>query len=149
MSFKPTGLLDWILLGYVGVVAVVALLLTPLIIGLGADGARSSPLQVVRIPHEMLSSTGSDFRVRKRYRSRARRRVRRFKSSSKVVSSSDPCRDAIERMITCTKDDKVRQLLRKKKEGFIEDCKKRSKDIRKAERCVKRSTCSAFERCLQ
>ena len=149
MSFKPTGLLDWILLGYGGVVLVVALLLTPLVIGLGDDSAGSSPLHVVRFPSDLMFETSSSWRSgRRRYRSRSRGRLRSFKSPIAVSSSSDPCKKAIERMISCTKDDKVRALLTDKRDRFTEECRKRRKDVRKAERCVNRSSCKAFERCL-
>jgi hypothetical protein len=148
MSFKPTGLLDWILLGYGGVVLLVAIVVTPLVIGLGDDSAGSSPLTVVRFRGGLSFGGGARWLGKRQWRSRVRRRMSGFSSSSPVIRTSDPCKEAIERMISCTKDDKVRKALSDGKERFASQCRARRKDVRKAERCVKRSSCEAFERCL-
>lgn len=148
MSFKPTSILEWVLLGYGGVAVVVALVVAPLVIGLGDDSAGSSPLTVVRFGRGFSFQTRVSRRGRKRWKGRARRRLSRSKASTKVVRASDPCKVAIERMISCTKDKKVRKALSARKDQFVAQCRRRSKDVRKAERCVKRSSCKAFERCL-
>jgi hypothetical protein len=105
MRFKPTGIFEWILVGYGGLAALVALVVIPLVLGLGDGTARSSV-------------------------------------------GADPCRAAVERLIRCADRDQVRRKLKDSKEKFIRGCKQQRQDIRKAERCVKETSCKAFQRCL-
>jgi len=147
MSFKPTSILEWVLLGYGGVILLVALLVTPLAIGLGDDSTGSSPLTVVRFGGGFSFDSPSR-RGSSRWKARARRRLSRDKLPTSVTSGSNPCKTAIDRMISCTKDAKVRELLSNRKDRFIAECQKRDKDVQKAERCAKRASCKAFERCL-
>jgi len=151
MSFKPTGILEWIFLGYGGVVVVVALVLTPLVIGLGEDRSDSSPFNGVRLGGGLpfiSGRSGMSRRGKRRWKARAHRRRVSSRRVSVATTSGDPCKVAIERMISCTKDDKVRKALASRKDRFVSECRKRGKDVRKAKRCAKKSSCKAFERCL-
>jgi len=148
MSFKPTGVLDWVLLGYGGVVVVVALVLTPLVIGLGDDSAGSSPLTVVRFGGGFSFDTRPGRRSQRRSRARRERRLPRSKATTPAAGASDPCKEVMERMISCTSDAKVRKALSDRKDDIAAECRKSKKDLRKAKRCVKKPSCKAFERCL-
>lgn len=148
MSFKPTSVLDWVLLSYGGVAVVVALVLTPLVIGLGDDSAGSSPLTVVRFGGGLSFDTGVSRRGLRRSMARRRRRSSGSKATTRVVRASDPCTEVMERMISCTTDAKVRKALSDRKDDIAAECRKRSKEVRKAKRCVKQSTCKSFEACL-
>lgn len=148
MRFKPTNIVEWILLGYGGLVVVLALIVTPLVIGLGDTAYHASPLSVVRIPRSMgfqLALSKPGFR-RSRFRSRARHLSER--TPRRTTSSSDPCLEAIERMIACTRDPAVRKALESRKVEMAVGCRKLKKEVRNARRCVKIKSCKAFERCL-
>lgn len=146
MSFKPTSLYEWGLLGYGVVVVMVALLVTPLTIGLGDDNGRGSPLKGVRFGGSHSFRGGVTRRGPRAWKKRTRRA--RVKATTTSTRGADPCKEAIERMISCKKDPKIRQQLSARKGRFARECNRSKKDRRRAERCVKQSTCKGFERCL-
>lgn len=149
MSFKPTSIVEWILLGYGGFVVVLALIVTPLVIGLGDKGSNSSPLSVVRFSHGVGFQMGAGVQGVRRSRFHSRSRARRYRHQPRqVASSSDPCMEAIERMIACTQDPAVQRALKSRKAEMAIGCRKLKKEVRNARRCVKIKSCKAFERCL-
>lgn len=148
MSFKPTNLLEWILVGYGGVVLVVSLVLAPLVIGLGDDSADSSPVRSLMSWSGLSSPSRTSRRSRRRWKTRVRHRKRSFSRAAAKAPVAEPCKAAMERLISCTQDPKVKSQISKAKETFVTNCRDSSKETRKAKRCTKRSSCKAFVSCL-
>jgi hypothetical protein len=151
MSLKPTSLLEWVLLGYGGVVVVLCLIVTPLVIGLGDDNGRGSPIKGLRLSGgSYLFRSGVTKRGSRAWKKRARntRTQAKAKATATAKRGTDPCKVAILRMISCTKDAKIRRQLSARKDRFAAECRRSSKDVRRASRCVKQTNCAGFGTCL-
>jgi hypothetical protein len=92
MSFKPTGIFEWILVGYGGFVAVVALVVVPLVLGLGGGTERSSvAADPCRAAVERLIRCADDDQVRSKLTDSKEKFISGCKQQSQDIRKAERC----------------------------------------------------------